>query len=109
MAISTADKELKRQQMVDMSFLLSRPGTGKCGKTLMNCRGTGIAAKGMTLVGLGRLPKAGFDFEVVRTAVGGALRSLYSHVLREPLLDRMVELLSQLDQPPESGQDADEA
>jgi hypothetical protein len=29
MAISTADNELKRQQMVDMSFLLSRPGIGE--------------------------------------------------------------------------------
>jgi len=41
----------------------------------------------------------------VRTAIGTALRSLHSGVLREPLPDRIVELLRQLDQPPEGAQD----
>ncbi len=65
---------------------------------LMNCRGAGIPASGMTLVGMGRRPKAGFDFEAVRTAIGTALRSLHSDVLNEPLPGRIAELLRQLDQ-----------
>jgi len=47
---------------------------------------------------MGRRPGAGFDFEAVRTAIGTALRSLHSNVLREPLPDRIAELLRQLDQ-----------
>jgi Anti-sigma factor NepR len=74
---------------------------------LMNCRGAKIPAKGMMLVGMARRPEAGLDFEAVRTAIGAALRAHYSEVLREPIPDRMVELLRQLDQPPPSGQDAD--
>jgi hypothetical protein len=65
---------------------------------LMNCRGAGIPASGMTLVGMGRRPKAGLDFEAVRTAIGNELRSLHSDVLHEPLPDRIAELLSQLHQ-----------
>ena len=65
---------------------------------LMNCRGAGIPASGMTLVGMGRRPKAGLRFEAVRTAIGTALRSLHSDVLHEPLPDRIAELLRQLDQ-----------
>ncbi len=64
----------------------------------MNCRGAGIPASGMALVGMGRRPRAGFDFEAVRTAIGTALRSLHSDVLHEPLPDRIAELLRQLDQ-----------
>jgi len=64
----------------------------------MNCRGAGIPASGMTLVGMGRRPKAGLDFEAVRTAIGAALRSLHSDVLHEPLPDRIAELIRQLDQ-----------
>jgi hypothetical protein len=64
----------------------------------MNCRGDGNPASGMTLVGMGRRPRAGSDFEAVRTAIGTTLRSLHSNVLREPLPDRMAELLRQLDQ-----------
>jgi hypothetical protein len=40
----------------------------------------------------------GSDFEVVRAAIGDALRSLHSNVLLQPLPDRMAELLGQLDQ-----------
>ena len=47
---------------------------------------------------MGRRPRAGSDFEAVRTAIGTALCSLHSNVLREPLPDRMAELLRQLDQ-----------
>jgi hypothetical protein len=47
---------------------------------------------------MGRRPRAGSDFEAVRTAIGTALRSLHSNVLLEPLPDRMAELLRQLDQ-----------
>ena len=65
---------------------------------LMNCRGAGIPASRMTLVGMGRRPKAGLDFEAVRTAIGNELRSLHSDVLHEPLPDRIAELLRQLDQ-----------
>jgi Anti-sigma factor NepR len=64
----------------------------------MNCRGDGTPASGMTLVGMGRRPRAGRDFEAVRTAIGTALRSLHSNVLNEPLSDRIAELLRQLDQ-----------
>jgi Anti-sigma factor NepR len=63
----------------------------------------------MTLVGMGRRPKADCDFEVVRAPIGAALRTLYSDVLREPMPDRMAEVLRQLDQPTRSGQDADKA
>ncbi len=82
---------------------------GKWGKMPMNCRANGNPASGMALVGMGRRHRAGSDFEAVRTAIGTALRSLHSDVLREPLPDRIAELLRQLDQPPESGQDADKA
>ena len=47
---------------------------------------------------MGRRPRAGSDFDAVRTALGTALRSLHSNVLLEPLPDRMAELLRQLDQ-----------
>jgi hypothetical protein len=43
-------------------------------------------------------PRAGRDFEAVRTAIGMALRPLHSEVLHEPLPDRIAELLRQLDQ-----------
>jgi anti-sigma factor NepR-like protein len=47
---------------------------------------------------MGRRPRAGSDFEAVRTAIGTTPRSLHSNVLLEPLPDRMAELLRQLDQ-----------
>ena len=47
---------------------------------------------------MGRRPRAGSDFEAVRTAIGTVLRSLHSNVLLEPLPDRMAELLRQLDE-----------
>jgi hypothetical protein len=58
---------------------------------------------------MGRRPRAGFDFEAVRAAIGAALRTQYSEVLREPIPDRMVDLLRQLDQSPEGGEGADKA
>jgi hypothetical protein len=76
---------------------------------LMSCRGAGISAQVVTLVGMGRRPSAHSDFEAVRTAIGTALRSLYSGVLREPLPDKMVELLRRLDQPPGNDQQPNKA
>jgi len=58
---------------------------------------------------MGRRPRTGSGFEVVRAAIGTALRTHYSEVLREPIPDRMAELLRQLDQPPKGSQDADKA
>jgi hypothetical protein len=64
----------------------------------MNCQGTGIPANGMMLVGMGRQPRARSHFDWVRSGIGSALRSLHSDVLREPLPDRIAELLRQLDE-----------
>ena len=47
--------------------------------------------------------------KAVLTAIGAELRRLHSDVLREPIPDRMAELLRQLNQPPESGDDNDKA
>ena len=85
------------------------PASGKWGKMLMNCRGAGIPANGKTLVGMSRRPESGIDFEAVRTAIGAALRTRYSEILREPIPDRMAELLRELDRPQANGQDAGEA
>jgi hypothetical protein len=52
----------------------------------------------MTLVGMGRRPRAGSQFDSVRAGIGSALRLLHSDVLREPLPDRIAELLRQLDE-----------
>ncbi|MBO0754376.1 MAG: hypothetical protein J2P54_00825 [Bradyrhizobiaceae bacterium] len=41
-------------------------------------------------------------FEAVRTAIGAELKKLYSDILREPIPDRMAELLKQLDDAAES-------
>ena len=54
----------------------------------------------MPLVGMERrlIIRGSPDFEAVRTAIGTALRSIHAHVLNEPLPERIVELLRQLDQ-----------
>lgn len=75
----------------------------------MNCRGASIPANGTMLVGMGRRPETGIDFEAVRTAIGAALRRHYSEVLLEPIPDRMAELLRELDRPRANNQDAGEA
>ena len=76
----------------------------------MNCWGAKIPANGMMLVGMGRRPRAGSQFDSVRAGIGSALRSLHSDVLREPLPDRIAELLRQLDeQLRQLDQDADKA
>jgi hypothetical protein len=49
-------------------------------------------------------PEHPFDF--VRASIGSALRTLLSDVLSEAIPDEMVELLRQLDRPP---QDDDES
>jgi hypothetical protein len=71
---------------------------GKWGEIPMDCRGDGNPASGMALVGMGRRPRAGSQFDSVRAGIGSALRSLRSDVLREPLPDRIAELLRQLDE-----------
>jgi hypothetical protein len=52
-------------------------------------------------------PDAPFDF--VRAGIGSALRTLHSDVLSEAIPGEMAELLRQLDRPPESGLDTDNA
>jgi hypothetical protein len=47
---------------------------------------------------MGRRPRLGADFQAIRNAIGTRLRSIHSHVLNEPLPERIAELLSQLDQ-----------
>jgi hypothetical protein len=47
---------------------------------------------------MGRRPSPGADFHAVRTAIGTALRSIDSHVLNEPLPEKIAELVKQLDQ-----------
>ena len=64
-------------------------------------------ADAMTALGRGGRPNASSHFEAVRIAIGAALRAHYSEVLREPLPERMVELLRQLDQATGRGQVSD--
>lgn len=52
----------------------------------------------MMLVDMGRRPRARSHLDSVRTGIGSALRSLHSDLLREPLPDRIAELLRQLDE-----------
>ena len=47
---------------------------------------------------MGRRPRSGPDFEAVRTAIGIGLRSVYFDELNEPLPEKMVTLLGQLDE-----------
>jgi hypothetical protein len=62
------------------------------------------------LVGMGRQPRARSHFDSVRTGIGSALQSLHSDVLREPLPERIAELLRQLDtQLRQLEEDADKA
>jgi hypothetical protein len=64
----------------------------------------------MTLVGMGRQPRARSHFDSVRAGIGSALQSLHSDVLREPLPERIAELLRQLDtQLKQLEEDADKA
>jgi hypothetical protein len=54
---------------------------------------------------MARRPKARLAFDAVRSAIGAELKRLFSNVLREPIPEEMAELLRQLDQPQEGGQD----
>ena len=47
---------------------------------------------------MGRRARARSHLDSVRAGIGSALRSLNSDVLREPLPDRIAELLRQLDE-----------
>jgi hypothetical protein len=62
------------------------------------CRLLG-AATATALVHMAHRVEATADLKAVRTGIGTALRTLLSDVLREPVPDRMGELLRQLDQP----------
>ncbi len=64
----------------------------------MNYRGPRIPANGLTLVGMGRQPRPRSHFDSVRAGIGNALRLLHSDVSREPLPDRIAELLRQLNE-----------
>ena len=76
----------------------------------MNHWAAELRASGMTLVGMGRQFRRRSHLDLVRAGIGSALHSLYSDVLREPLPDRIVELLSQLDERlRQLDQDTDEA
>jgi hypothetical protein len=64
----------------------------------MNCWGAEIPANGMMLVGIGHRLRPRSHFDSVRAGIGSALQSLHSDVLREPLPDRIAELMRQLDE-----------
>ena len=66
-----------------------------------------MGAQEIALVGMER--HAVLDVKAVLTAIGAELRRIHSDVLREPIPDRMAELLRQLDQPPEGSRDTDNA
>ena len=64
---------------------------------LIDCKRGRNPANEMALVGMERdLSPA--DLRAVLTGIGAELRTLYSDVLRDEILDRMAELLLQLDQ-----------
>jgi len=89
---------------------LSHPCIGEVGRDADELLGARIPANGMMLVAMGRRPRARSRFDSVRAGIGSALRSLHSDVLREPLPDRIAELLRQLDeQLRRLDQDADKA
>jgi hypothetical protein len=47
---------------------------------------------------MGRRPNPRSPFDSARAGIGSALRSLHSEVLREPLPERIAELVIRLDQ-----------
>jgi hypothetical protein len=53
---------------------------------------------------MARRPRSRLAFEVVRTAIAAELNALYSDVLHEPIPERMADLLRQLDQLPNDGE-----
>jgi hypothetical protein len=53
----------------------------------------------MALVSMAPRSPASADLKAVRTGIGTELRTLFSDVLREPIPEKMAELLMQLDQP----------
>ncbi len=48
-------------------------------------------------------PRAESDLKAVRAAIGAAIRTIHSDVLREEIPDRMAALLRQLDEPKDVG------
>lgn len=93
--------------MTDMSFLLLRSRYGELGQKAELC--DNASRNQVRLVTMARGPQGRLAFEAVRIAIGAELMRLYSNVLREPIPDRMAELLRQLDKPPEEGQDTDDS
>ena len=63
-----------------------------------NCQGGVIPSDGMTLLDMTHRPSAHANFDSMRAGIGSALRSLHFDLLREPLPDRMAQLLRQLDE-----------
>jgi Anti-sigma factor NepR len=61
----------------------------------------------MALVSMAR-PNAHADLKAVCTGIGAELRKFLIDVLREPIPDEAVELLSQLDQPSQSPKPSEE-
>ncbi len=51
------------------------------------------------LVSMARRPDSSADLKAILTGIGTALRTHLSEVLREPIPDRMTELLNELDKP----------
>ena len=84
--------------MVDTSFPLSHPGIGEMGRDADELPGGRNPGKRNDVGRMGRRPRARSHLDSVRAGIGSALRSLHSDVLREPLPDRIAELLRQLDE-----------
>jgi hypothetical protein len=63
-----------------------------------SCQGGVIPPDGMTLLDMTHRPNAHAHLDSMRAGIGSLLRSLHSDVLREPLPDRMAQLLRQLDE-----------
>ena len=92
--------------MTDISFLLLHSPYGGWGQNAELC--DNAPRNQARLATMGRRPKGRLALELVRIAISAELRRLYSTVLSEPIPDRMAELLRQLDQPPEEGQNTDD-
>jgi hypothetical protein len=58
---------------------------------------------------MARRPNARLAFKAVRIAVSTELKRLFSNVSREPIPDRMAELLRQLDQTPKGDKNTDDS
>jgi hypothetical protein len=80
-----------------LRFPLSIPALGKIWRDA-ELPGGVIPPDRTTLRDMTHRRSAHSHFDSMRAGIGTALRSLHSGVLREPLPDRMAELLRQLDE-----------